>query len=91
MEQYSQGKISPHSRSTKELLVGIEPFILEFADYALKSMQSDSDLEMFCGVAMDYCVSVGRNSLLFTKVFDRLNDAGGREIFFRLLEPYNFK
>ena len=88
MEQYSQGKISPHSESSKKLFYKIESFIIEFADFALKSIQSDSDLEMFCGVAMDYCVSVGRNSLLFTKVFDRLKAVGGREIFFKLLEPY---
>ncbi len=38
---------------------------------------------------MDYCVNLNRcGSLLFDKVYTILLNNGGREIFFKLLEPY---
>ena len=87
---FETNKISSQSSSVRKLLAKIDSYILQFCEFVVQSNKiSDDELESFGGVAMDYCVNLKRTgTLLFDKVYKILLNNGGREIFFKLLEPY---
>eukprot|EP01083_Nonionella_stella_P268411 907369_1 len=80
--KYQLGEIR-QSTNVNKLISKIDTYIIQ------SNKISDDELESFGGVAMDYCVNLNRcGSLLFDKVYKILLNNGGREIFFKLLEPY---
>ncbi len=87
--KFKTGEIQS-SANVNKLMNKIDEYIIQFCQFVVQSNKiSDDELESFGGVAMDYCVNLNRcGSLLFDKVYKILLNNGGREIFFKLLEPY---
>ncbi|ETO25665.1 zinc ion binding protein, partial [Reticulomyxa filosa] len=85
--ELSQGKIII-TPSVKRLMGRMGDLIVDYANVALQTIKTDNDLQSFGSIAMDYCVCTQQMSLLFDKVFGRMKEVGGREIFLQLLEPY---
>jgi len=87
-EGYKKGEFSGHS-SKDFILHHIPQLVIDYTEIALRfGANLELDLDMVASLALDFCTSIERGDVLFSKIYPKFCGAGGKRKFLALVEPY---